>query len=135
MYGRRLYEVMRYWDEDRPEWDDADREFAEAWRAQPKWVVSHSLESVGANATLVRDDVESFARRLKAEVPGEIAVGGPELAASLADLGLIDEYHLYYRPFILGRGKPYFARARAPLRFIDTMPIGEGAIRFRFATV
>jgi riboflavin biosynthesis pyrimidine reductase len=48
-------------------------------------------------------------RRLKLDVEGDIHVAGPELAGSLSDLGLIDEYHLYFRPFVLGRGKPYFA--------------------------
>src|SRR5215831_13019264 len=64
VYGRRMYEVMRYWDEDRPEWDAAERDFAAAWRSQPKWVVSRSLKSVGPNATLVADDVEAVIRGL-----------------------------------------------------------------------
>src|SRR5688500_3423674 len=74
VYGRRLYEVMRYWDEDHPEWDGPEREFAAAWRNQPKWVVSRSLKSVGPNATLVADDLETVIRRLKADLPGEIEV-------------------------------------------------------------
>jgi dihydrofolate reductase len=101
LYGRRMYEVMRYWDVDRPEWDAVEHEFAAAWRAQQKWVVSRSLKSVGVNATLVSDDLEAFVRRLKAEVGGEIDVAGPDLAGSLTDLGLIDEYQLYFRPFVL----------------------------------
>jgi dihydrofolate reductase len=60
LFGRRMYEVMRYWDEDQPEWDVADHDFAAAWRAKPKWVVSRSLKSVGANATLVAGDVEAL---------------------------------------------------------------------------
>jgi dihydrofolate reductase len=132
--GRRMYEVMRYWDEDRPEWDAAEHEFAAAWRAQPKWVASRSLKSVGPNATLIGDDVEAFVRRLKAEVEGDIDVAGPELAGSLTDLGLIDEYHLYFRPFVLGSGKPYFARAWPPLRLVATSPVGEDAIRLTLVT-
>src|SRR5690349_15879980 len=88
LYGRRLYEMMRYWDEDRPEWDAIARDYAEAWRARPKWVVSGSLTSVGPNATLVSRDVEAFVRRLKAEIQGDIDVAGPELAASLTAPGL-----------------------------------------------
>jgi dihydrofolate reductase len=133
LYGRRMYEVMRYWDEDRPEWDATDHEFATAWRAHPKWVASRSLKSVGANATLVGDDLGTFARRLKAEVDGVITVSGPELAGSLTDLGLIDEYHLYFRPFVLGGGKPYFAGARPPLHLLDTCAVGEDAVRLTFA--
>ena len=66
VYGRRMYEVMRYWDEDHPEWDAEERDFAAAWRSQPKWVVSRSLKSVGPNATLVEDDLEAVIRGLKA---------------------------------------------------------------------
>jgi dihydrofolate reductase len=130
--GRRMYEVMRYWDEDQPEWDVVEHDFAALWRAKSKWVVSRSLKSVGANATLVAGDVEAFVRRLKAEVEGEIDVAGPELAGSLTDLGLIDEYRLYFRPFVLGRGKPYFAGARPPLRLIAADPVGEDAVRLTY---
>ena len=52
VYGRRIYEVMRYWDEVHPEWDAAQHDFAVAWRNQPKWVVSRSLKSVGPNITV-----------------------------------------------------------------------------------
>src|ERR1700680_1396668 len=92
VYGRRMYELMRYWDEDRPEWDVEQHEFAAAWRSQPKWVVSRALKSVGPNATLVSDDIEAVIRGLKSRLVGEIAVSGPDLARSLTDLGLIDGY-------------------------------------------
>lgn len=131
-YGRRMYEVMRYWDEDQPDWEAVEHDFAAVWRALPKWVVSRSLKSVGATATLVAGDVEAFVRRLKAEVEGEIDVAGPELAGCLTDLGLIDEYRLYFRPFVLGRGKPYFAGARPPLRLIAADPVGEDAVRLTY---
>src|ERR1700744_2612330 len=120
LYGRGMYEVMRYWAEDRPEWSALERDFAGAWRAQPKWVVSRSLKSAGPNATLVHDDVEAFVRSLKAKVDGEIDVGGPELAGKLSSLGLIDQYRLYFRPFALGGGKSYFAGALPPLHLVAT---------------
>ena len=72
VYGRRLYEVMRYWDEDHPEWGAEERDFAAAWRSQPKWVVSRSLKSVGPNATLVGDDLEAVIRGLKAGSTGRL---------------------------------------------------------------
>ena len=132
VYGSRLYEIMRYFDEDHPEWGDAERDFAAAWRSQPKWVVSRSLKSVGPNATLVADDVETAIRKLKAELAGEIDVGGPVLAKSLTDLGLIDEYRLYLHPVVLGRGKPFFAGPRPPLRLVANDRIGEDAIRLTY---
>ena len=132
VYGRRLYEVMRYWDDDHPEWTPAERDFAAAWRSQPKWVVSRSLKSVGPNATLVEDDIEAVIRGLKAELAGEIEVGGPDLAGSLTDLGLIDEYRLYLHPVVLGHGKPFFAGPRPPLRLVASDRIGEDAIRLTY---
>ena len=132
LYGRRMYEVMRYWDEDRPEWGAVERDFAAVWRAQPKWVASRSLKAVGANAELIGDNLEAFARRLKAEVDGEIDVAGPDLAGCLTDLGLIDEYHLYLRPFVLGDGKPYFAGVRPPLRRVACETVGEDAVRLTY---
>jgi dihydrofolate reductase len=132
VYGRRMYEVMRIWDEERPEWGAEQRDFAAAWRSQPKWVVSRSLKSVGPNATLVEDDVEAVIRGLKAQLDGEIQVGGPDLARNLTDLGLIDEYRLYLRPVVLGRGKPFFAGPRPPLRLVASDLIGEDAIRLTY---
>ena len=125
VYGRRLYEVMRYWDEDHPEWDAAERDFAAAWRRQPKWVVSRSLKSVGPNATFVGNDIEAAIRALKARLVGEIDVGGPDLARSLTDLGLIDEYRLYLHPVVLGRGKPFFAGPRPPLRLVAAIQLAR----------
>jgi hypothetical protein len=89
VYGRRTYEITRYWDTDLPEWDAEELDFAAAWRSQPKWVVSRSLKSVGPNATLVQNDVGTVIRELKARLVGEIDVAGPDLARSLTDLGLI----------------------------------------------
>ena len=127
-----MYEVMQYWDEDQPDWDEGDRDFAALWRAKPKWVASHSLKSVGANAALVMEDVGAFAARLKAEIEGDIDVAGAELAGSLTALGLIDEYRLYLRPFVLGGGKPYFAAARPPLRLVKSDVVGEDAVMLVF---
>jgi len=132
VYGRRMYEVMRYWDDDRPEWDGAERDYAAAWRSQPKWVVSRSLKSVGPNATLVDDDVEAAIRGLKARLDGVIEVSGPELVGSLTDFCLVDEYRLYIHPVVLGGGKPFFAGPRPPLRLIASDPIGESVIRLTY---
>jgi dihydrofolate reductase len=129
LYGRRIYELMRYWDEEQPEWGALEKDFAAAWRAQPKWVVSRTLKSAGPNAVLVGRDVEAFVRRLKADIDGEIDVAGPELAGTLTGLNLIDEYRLYFRPFVVGAGRPYFAGARPPLRLVSTERVGEDPVR------
>ena len=132
IYGRVMYEIMRYWDDEHPEWDAEKRAFAAAWRRQPKWVVSRSLKSVGPNATLVGDDLEGAIRALKAGRDGEIEIAGPDLAGSLTDLGLIDEYRIYLHPVVLGRGKPYFAGPRPPLRLVAHDRIDEDVIRLTY---
>jgi dihydrofolate reductase len=132
VYGRGIYEIMRYWDEDGADWGAEERDFATAWRRQPKWVVSHSLKSVGPNATLVEGDLETAIRRLKAEFDGEIWVGGPKLAKCLTDLALIDEYRLYFRPFVLGGGTPFFLGPRPPLRLMASDRIGEDTLRLTY---
>lgn len=132
LYGRQIYEIMRYWDDDHPEWGADEKAFATAWRRQPKWVVSRTLKSVGPNATLVGDDIEGAVRSLKAGRDGEIEVAGPALAHSLTELGLIDEYRIYLHPVVLGHGKPYFAGPRPPLRLVAGDRIVEDVIRLRY---
>jgi len=132
VYGRRTYEVMRYWDEDLPDWVAEEHDFAAAWRRPPKWVVSRSLKSVGPNATLIEDGIEAVIRGLKAKLVGVIEVAGPELAGSLTNLGLIDEYQLYLHPVVLGHGKPFFTGPRPPLRLVGSDLIGETVIRLTY---
>ncbi|MDX2162281.1 MAG: dihydrofolate reductase family protein [bacterium] len=132
LYGRRMYEIMRYWDDDQAEWDADEHAFAAAWRKQPKWVVSRSLQAVGPNAVLVEHDLEGAIRRLKAERDGEIEVAGPTLAHSLTALGLIDEYRLYVHPVVLGQGTPYFAGSRPRLRLITHDRVDEDVIRLTY---
>jgi dihydrofolate reductase len=132
LYGRRVYELMTYWQQDNPDWPEDQRAFAQAWRETPKWVVSRTLNSVGPNATLVNRDIEAALRRLKADVSGEIEVAGPTIAQSLTDWGLIDEYQLYLRPYVLGRGTPFFARPRPPLRLVANELVGEDTIRLTY---
>jgi dihydrofolate reductase len=132
VYGRRMYETMRYWDEDHPDWSSEERAFALAWRDQPKWVVSSTLKSVGPNATLVENDLEAIVRRLKTERDGEIEVAGPDLAGSLTDLGLVDLYRVYIHPIVLGTGKPFFVRPRPPLHLVSSDQIGHDVIRMTY---
>jgi len=132
IYGRGLYEIMRYWDEDDAGWSEAERAFADGWRNQHKWVVSRSLTKVGPNATLVGEDFEAVLRKVKAEQPGEIEVGGPVLARSLGELGLIDAYRIYLHPVVLGGGSPYFRGPRPRLRLVAHERIGAEAIRLTY---
>lgn len=132
VYGREIYELMRYWENDDAEWNADKHAFAAAWRKQRKWVVSRSLESVGPNATLIKNKLEDAIRALKAEHDGEIEVAGPNLARSLTELGLIDEYRIYLHPVVLGHGKPYFAGPRPRLRLIAHDRIGDDVLRLTY---
>lgn len=138
LYGRRVYEAMRYWDGDAWEQDVATRgedlrDFATAWRREPKWVVSRTLQHVGPNASLITSDLGAAVRELKARVEGEISVAGTRLGQSLGDLGLLDEYRLYVHPFVLGHGKPLFPEPRPPLRFVASDMMDDMVIRLTYA--
>jgi len=132
LYGRKLYEIMRYWEDEQPEWDADDHAFAAAWQKQPKWVVSRSRPEIGPNATLLEGDLETAVRKLKVDQDGEIQVGGPNLAKSLTDLGLIDQYRIYLHPVVLGEGSPFFESARPRLRLMNDERIGEDVIRLTY---
>jgi riboflavin biosynthesis pyrimidine reductase len=81
---------------------------------------------------LVGDDLEAVVGGLKAQLAGEIAVAGPDLAQSLTDLGLIDEYRLYLHPVVLGHGKPFFAGPRPPLRLVTSDRFDGDVIRLTY---
>ena len=130
--GRQMYEIMRYWDDDQPEWSADEHAFASAWRSQPKWVVSRTLKSVGPNATLVGDDLLDVVRMLKQDREGEMEVAGPMLAHHLTGLGLIDEYRIYLHPVVVGRGKPYFMGPPPALRLTAHDRIADDVIRLTY---
>ena len=132
IYGGRMYEIMRYWDEDLSDWDAGERDFAVVWQSKPKWVVSRSLKSVGPNATLVADDVEAVIRRLKAELAGEMDVAGPDLVHSLTASGLIDEYRIYLHPVVLGSGTSFFAGPRPRLHLVANDLIADDMVRLTY---
>ncbi|MER8474614.1 dihydrofolate reductase family protein [Mesorhizobium sp. M1163] len=128
VYGRRMYEVMRYWDDDHAEWDASLRQFATLWRKLPKWVVSRTLSGVGPKATLISGDIETQIREIATRTDGTLSVSGPELASLMTRLGLIEEYHLHVRPFVLGRGKPFFHETRPPLQLVSSTLIDDDTV-------
>jgi dihydrofolate reductase len=132
IYGRNMYEIMRYWDDERPEWGADERAFAAAWRRQHKWVVSRTLTSVGPNATLLDGALDGAIRKVKAERDGEIEIAGPNLARNVAALGLIDEYRIYLHPVVLGQGAPFFAGPHPPLRLVAHDRMDGDVIRLSY---
>jgi len=134
IYGRRMYEIMRYWDDDLPGWDSEERAFAAAWRSKPKWVVSRTLTSVGPNATLLQGNIETAIRELKSQQTGVIEVAGPDLAGSLASSGLIDEYQIYIHPVVTGGSKRFFTGQRPPLHLVSHEVITDDVIQLTYVS-
>ena len=97
-------------------------------------VVLGTFEPVGPNATRVEDDIEAVSRVPNAQQVGEIEVAGPDLAVSLTNRGLIDEYQFFLHPTVPGRGSPFFAGSRPPLRLVTSDLAGESVIRLTYIT-
>jgi dihydrofolate reductase len=139
LYGRRLYEAMRYWEtaEENPSAPEHELEFARIWKDTPKIVFSKTLEKVEGNARLVRDNVAEEVARLKEEPGKELAVGGAGLASTFMKLRLIDEYRLFVSPVVLGRGTPYFPALdeRINLELVETRTFGSRVVYLRYQRV
>jgi dihydrofolate reductase len=140
LYGRRLYELMTaYWPtaDEEPAAPRYVVEFAQLWREKPKVVFSRTLDKVAWNSRLAGDNVAQEAAALKAQYEGDISVGGAELAASFAQLGLIDEYRLYIHPVVLGDGTPFFPVLDGPigLRLVDSQTFASGVVYLRYRRV
>jgi dihydrofolate reductase len=139
LYGRRLYEVMRYWEtaEEDPTLSDVEREFAQIWKATPKVVFSESLDDVEGNSTLFKGDPVEEVARLKEEPGEDLAVGGAGLASSLIDAGLVDDYRLFVNPVILGAGTPFFPALdhRINLELVETRTFGSRVVYLRYLAV
>jgi dihydrofolate reductase len=136
LYGRRLYETMAVWGElnESSPISAQEKEYAVIWKEKPKVVFSTTLEQVNWNSRLVRGNVEAEVGRLKSEPGKYISVGGPGLAASLMCYGLIDEYWLYVRPIILGKGKRMFPELDEPLKLtlLETKNFSQGVVMMRY---
>ena len=139
--GRKMYEVMRYWDEvdlDDPATPDVEREFALAWRATPKHVVTRGQPDVGPNASILEGDVVEAVRAMKADEGPDIALGaGAELFATLAEAGLIDVYRFLVIPKAIGRGKALFSglSRTLDLRLVGTRTFPEGTLLLEYEPV
>jgi dihydrofolate reductase len=137
LYGRRLYENMAaFWPpaDTLPDMPDYVVDFARIWRPKPKIVFSKTLQKVEWNSRLVRGNVAEEVAKLKAEPGGYLTVGGAQLAATMIDLGLIDEYRLIVQPVVIGGGTPFFPSVRdtVNLRLLETRKFGSGVVYLRY---
>jgi dihydrofolate reductase len=137
--GRRLYEVMRYWDtaEATAADDEIVREFADIWQALPKVVFSTTLDRVEGNARLATGDVAEEVARLKAEPGKDLAVGGAGLASALVARGLVDEFQPFVYPVVVGGGTPYFPalEQRVDLELVETRTFGSRVVYLRYRRI
>ena len=138
LYGRRMYDVMAYWETahtlaDQP---PVGRDFAEIWRAAEKIVYSRTLETVPSARTRIERAFEPEAvRRMKAQAGRDITVGGPELAAQAIKAGLVDEYQLFLTPILVGGGKRALPdNARAKLELLGERRFGNGTVYLHYRT-
>jgi dihydrofolate reductase len=136
LLGRRLYEVMSYWEtaeERNPSAPEHELEFAHIWKQLPKIVYSQTLETVEGNTRLSRGDPVAEVRELKEQPGADIAVGGARLASTLTAAGLIDEYRLFATPVVLGGGRPFFAGdTHIDAELVETRTFGSGVVYLRY---
>lgn len=136
LYGRRLYETMTYWEtaDQNPSSPAYELEFARIWQKMPKIVFSKTLKQVQGNARLVRDNIAEEVTKLKAQPGKNMDLGGPNLASTVMQLGLIDEYRLFVQPVVLGSGTPFFPALDNPikLRLAETHRFGSGVVYLRY---
>jgi dihydrofolate reductase len=139
LYGRRMYEVLVYWETahtlaDLPPFI---RDYAEIWQAADKVVYSRTLESVSSARTRIERSFDpDRIRQLKAQAERDIAVGGPELAAQAIDAGLVDELHLFLSPVVVGAGKRALPDGvHAELELLEGRRFGNGVVYLRYRLI
>jgi dihydrofolate reductase len=138
LYGRKNYETMAIWETPDviPDLTPASMDFGRIWQAADKIVYSKSLETVSTSKTRLEQEFEPQAiRDLKAQLPHDISVSGPNLAAQAIRAGLVDELQLLVVPTILGGGKPILpSNVRVKLDLLDERRVGNGWVYLRYRT-
>jgi dihydrofolate reductase len=136
LYGRRLYEVMLVWETWQTE-DPVTRDYSEIWRSADKVVYSKTLDPASSERTRIERDFEPEAiRRMKAAAERDISVGGSELAGQAIKAGLVDEYHLFLSPVLVGGGKKALPDdVRWNLELLDERRFGNGVVDLHYRAV
>ena len=136
LYGRRMYEVMLFWETVSTEAAQAPfmRDFAELWRAADKVVYSTTLEAESSARTRIERDFDPDAvARMKASAEQDISVGGPNLAAQAIRAGLVDEFQLFLTPVVVGGGHHWLPQgAQLSLELVDERRFAGGVVFLRY---
>jgi dihydrofolate reductase len=138
LYGRRMYEVMAYWETADTAGDQPPffRDYAKIWKAAEKIVYSRTLAEVSsANTRIEREFDIDAVRQLKATADSDISVGGPDLAAQAIEAGLVDELHFFLSPVVVGGGKPSLRdKVRLELELLDERRFANGVVHLHYRT-
>ncbi len=138
LYGRRMYEVMLAWETAHTFADESPvmRDFAQIWQAADKIVYSTTLDTVSSARTRIEREFDPEAvRQLKAEAARDLTVGGPDLAAQAIRAGLVDEWHLFLTPIVVGSGNPSLPDdVRVNLELLDERRFAGGVVHLRYRT-
>ncbi len=138
LYGRRMYEVMAYWETAHTLADQPPfiQDFAEIWQAADKIVYSRTLETVSSARTRIERDFDPEAvRQMKTAAGRDITVGGPELAAQAIKARLVDEYHVFVVPIVVGGGTQFLPdNVRLELELMDERRFGNGTVHLHYRT-
>jgi dihydrofolate reductase len=138
LYGRRLYETMVFWERppDLANQPATVRDFAEIWQRADKIVYSRTLETVGSARTRIEREFDPEAvRQLKARAETDLTVGGAELAGGAIAAGLVDEYHLFLVPVLVGGGKRSLPDGvRVGLELVDERRFRNGTVYLHYRT-
>ncbi len=138
LYGRRMYEVMAYWETAQTPGDQSSvvQDFAEIWQAADKIVYSKTLEMVSSARTRIERDFDPEAvRQLKASAGRDITVGGPDLAGQAIKAGLVDEFQLFVSPILVGGGKHSLPHdVHLKLELLDERRFGNGVVYLHYRT-
>jgi len=136
LYGRRLFEVMAFWETGHTLADPVMRDYGRLWQAADKIVYSRTLEKVSTGKTRIERELDPEAiRQLKAQAGSDISIGGPELAKQAIKAGLVDEYHLILHPIVVGGGKRAFSDdVRLNLDLLDERRFGSGVVHLHYRT-
>jgi dihydrofolate reductase len=133
LYGRRMYEVMAWWETEGDD-DAVTRDFAAIWRAADKVVYSRTLQATTTDRTRIERDFEPAAvKRLKETAASDVSIGGAELAGRAIAAGLVDAIHLVLAPVLVGGGKPALPEGvRVDLELIDERRFESGFVHLGY---
>ena len=136
LHGRKMHEVMTYWDtaDQNPSSTPYELEYAKIWQNMSEIVFSTTVAQIPGKARLFQGDIATEMGKMKQQPGKNMGIGGPTLAATFFKLGLIDEVGLFVHPVVLGSGIPFFPPMETPLslQLVEKRPFQSGVVYLRY---